>query len=192
MLKPKGKLIIFSAPSGSGKSTLINHLMSVSDKFEFSISATSRAPRGTEQNGKEYYFLTPDEFRAKIANHEFLEWEEVYPDKFYGTLISEVERINKAGKVVIFDVDVKGGRNIKRFYKKHALSVFIKPPSIQELKRRLVNRGTDAPEVIKKRIERASMELTYAKKFDKVVVNDDLETAKKEIVKVVSDFVGEI
>ncbi|MBP5458283.1 MAG: guanylate kinase [Paludibacteraceae bacterium] len=192
MLKPKGKLIIFSAPSGSGKSTLINHLMSVSDKFEFSISATSRAPRGTEQNGKEYYFLTPDEFRAKIANHEFLEWEEVYPDKFYGTLLSEVERINAAGKVAIFDVDVKGGRNIKKFYKKHALSVFIKPPSIAELKRRLVNRGTDAPEVIKNRIKRASMELTYAKKFDKIVVNDDLETAKKEIVKVVSDFVGEI
>lgn len=189
MKKAKGKLIIFSAPSGSGKSTLINHLMSVSDKFEFSISATSRAPRGNEQNGKEYYFLSPEEFKTKIANKEFLEWEEVYPDKFYGTLLSEVERINNAGKVAIFDVDVKGGVNIKRFYKKHALSVFIKPPSIKELKRRLVGRGTDTAEVIKSRIRKASMELTYAKRFDKVVINDDLEKAKKNIVEVVCGFV---
>lgn len=168
---------------------MINHLMSVSDKFEFSISATSRAPRGNEQNGKEYYFLSPEEFKTKIANKEFLEWEEVYPDKFYGTLLSEVERINNAGKVAIFDVDVKGGVNIKRFYKKHALSVFIKPPSIKELKRRLVGRGTDTAEVIKSRIRKASMELTYAKRFDKVVINDDLEKAKKNIVEVVCGFV---
>lgn len=184
----KDKIIIFSAPSGSGKSTLINHLMSKMDVFEFSISATSRAPRGTEQNGVEYYFLTPEEFKQKIANDEFLEYEEVYTDKFYGTLKSEVERIIKAGKVAIFDVDVKGGMNIKKFYGDRAMSVFIQPPSIEALRARLVGRATDAPEVIEKRIERAAFELTFAEKFDKVVVNDDLEKAKAEIEKVIVDY----
>ncbi|MCQ2198410.1 MAG: guanylate kinase [Paludibacteraceae bacterium] len=183
------KIVIFSAPSGSGKSTLINHLMKEMDIFEFSISATSRLPRGEEKNGKEYYFLTPDEFRAKIANDEFLEYEEVYHDKFYGTLKSEVERIVKAGKVAIFDVDVKGGVNIKKFYGERALSVFIQPPSIEVLRQRLVGRATDAPEVIENRLERASFELSFADKFDKVVVNDDLEQAKKDIVSVVKAYI---
>ena len=180
MCMNKDKIVIFSAPSGSGKSTLINHLMSKMDVFEFSISATSRAPRGTEQNGVEYYFLTPEEFRQK--------YEEVYTDKFYGTLKSEVERIIKAGKVAIFDVDVKGGMNIKKFYGERALSVFIQPPSIEALRARLVGRATDAPEVIEKRIERAAFELSFADKFDKVVVNDDLETAKAEIERVIKEY----
>lgn len=184
------KIIIFSAPSGSGKSTLINYLMSKMDVFEFSISATSRAPRGTEQNGVEYYFLTPEEFKQKIANDEFLEYEEVYTDKFYGTLKSEVERIIKAGKVAIFDVDVKGGMNIKKFYGDRAMSVFIQPPSIEALRARLVGRATDAPEVIEKRIERAAFELTFAEKFDKVVINDDLEKAKADIEKVILDYLN--
>lgn len=184
----KNKIVIFSAPSGSGKSTLINHLMSKMDVLKFSISATSRSPRGTEQNGVEYYFLTPEEFRQKIANDEFLEYEEVYTDKFYGTLKSEVERIIKAGKVAIFDVDVKGGMNIKEFYGERALSVFIQPPSIEALRSRLIGRATDAPEVIKERIERAAFELSFADKFDKVVVNDNLETAKAEIEKVIREY----
>ena len=184
------KIIIFSAPSGSGKSTLINYLMSKMDVFEFSISATSRAPRGTEQNGVEYYFLTPEEFKQKIANDEFLEYEEVYTDKFYGTLKSEVERIIKAGKVAIFDVDVKGGMNIKKFYGDRAMSVFIQPPSIEALRARLVGRATDAPEVIEKRIERAAFELAFAEKFDKVVINDDLEKAKADIESVILDYLN--
>ncbi|MCQ2189096.1 MAG: guanylate kinase [Paludibacteraceae bacterium] len=184
----KDKIIIFSAPSGSGKSTLINYMMSKMDVFEFSISATSRAPRGTEQNGVEYYFLTPEEFKQKIANDEFLEYEEVYTDKFYGTLKSEVERIVNAGKVALFDVDVKGGVNIKKFYGDRALSVFIQPPSIEALRERLIGRATDAPEVIEKRIERASFELTFADKFDKIVVNDDLEKAKEDIEKVILEY----
>lgn len=188
MSMKKDKIIIFSAPSGSGKSTLINYMMSKMDVFEFSISATSRAPRGTEQNGVEYYFLTPEEFKQKIANDEFLEYEEVYTDKFYGTLKSEVERIVNAGKVALFDVDVKGGVNIKKFYGDRALSVFIQPPSIEALRERLIGRATDAPEVIEKRIERASFELTFADKFDKIVVNDDLEKAKEDIEKVILEY----
>lgn len=184
----EGKLIIFSAPSGSGKSTLINYLMSIMDCFEFSISATSRAPRGTEQNGKEYYFLSPEEFRKKIADNDFLEWEEVYADKFYGTLKSEVDRINQAGKVALFDVDVVGGLNIKKFYGERALSVFIQPPSINELRNRLVSRGTDAPEVIDSRIAKAEKELTYAPKFDKIVINSELEKAKEDLRNVISEF----
>ncbi len=184
----KGNLIIFSAPSGSGKSTLINYLMSIMDCFEFSISATSRAPRGTEVNGKEYYFLTPEEFKSKIANNEFLEWEEVYTNKFYGTLKSEVNRINDAGKVALFDVDVVGGLNIKKFYGERALSVFIQPPSIAELRKRLESRATDSPEVIESRIAKAEKELTYAPQFDKIIVNDDLEKAKNDLKNLISDF----
>lgn len=182
------KIVIFSAPSGSGKSTLIWHLMQEMNCFEFSISATSRQPRGTEQNGKEYYFLTPNEFRAKIAEDAFLEYEEVYKDKYYGTLKSEVNRIHKAGRVAIFDVDVKGGVNIKNFYGASALSVFIQPPSIEVLRQRLIGRATDSMEVIESRLERASFELSYADKFDKVVINDNLETAKAEIVRVVKEY----
>ncbi|HOI27152.1 MAG TPA: guanylate kinase [Paludibacteraceae bacterium] len=184
----KGNLIIFSAPSGSGKSTLINYLMSIMDCFEFSISATSRAPRGTEVNGKEYYFLTPEEFKSKIANNEFLEWEEVYTNKFYGTLKSEVNRINDAGKVALFDVDVVGGLNIKKFYGERALSVFIQPPSIAELRKRLESRATDTPEVIESRIAKAEKELTYAPQFDKIIVNDDLEKAKNDLKNLIADF----
>ncbi len=184
-----GKLIIFSAPSGSGKSTIINYLLTKPLHLAFSISATSRAPRGTEQNGVEYFFLTPEEFRQRIANQEFLEYEEVYPDRFYGTLKAQVERQLEAGQNVVFDVDVVGGCNIKKYYGDRALSVFIQPPSIEELERRLVGRGTDAPEVIKSRVDKAAYELTFAPKFDVVIVNDDLEKAKAEALATIETFI---
>ncbi len=184
-----GKLIIFSAPSGSGKSTIINWLMSHEElRMAFSISCTSRAPRGTERNGVEYFFVTPDEFRRRIDNDEFLEYEEVYKDRYYGTLKQQVEAQLEKGENVVFDVDVKGGCNIKNYYGDRALSVFIQPPSIEELRNRLKGRGTDAPEVIEDRIARASFELTFAPKFDKVVINDDLDKAKAEALKIVKDF----
>lgn len=174
-------LIIFSAPSGSGKSTIINWLMQHEElRMAFSISCTSRAPRGTEQDGVEYFFLTPEEFRQKIANDEFLEYEEVYEDRFYGTLKAQVEKQSAAGQNVVFDVDVKGGVNIKEYYGDRALSIFIQPPSIEELRRRLEGRGTDAPEVIEQRIARAEFELSFAPKFDCVIVNDDLNKAQQE------------
>ena len=185
-----GKLIIFSAPSGSGKSTIINYLLQQSLRLRFSISATSRAPRGTEKNGVEYYFLTPEAFKARIAKGDFLEYEEVYTDKFYGTLKSEVERILNEGDNVIFDVDVVGGCNIKHFYGDRALSVFIQPPSIEELRKRLVGRGTDTPEVIESRIAKAEYELSFADKFDTVVINDDLETAKAKALQVIQAFLA--
>ncbi len=184
----EGKLIIFSAPSGSGKSTIINYLLDQNLNLAFSISATSRDPRGEEVNGREYYFLSPDEFRKRIANDEFLEYEEVYTDKFYGTLKSEVERLTKEGKNVIFDVDVLGGVNIKKYYGDRALSLFIQPPSVEELRKRLIGRATDAPEVIEKRIERAEFELSFAPQFDKVIVNDDLQKAQKETLDVIRQF----
>lgn len=183
------KLIIFSAPSGSGKSTIINYLISKELPLGFSVSATSRPPRGAEKNGVEYYFLSPAEFREKIKNDEFLEYEEVYEDRFYGTLKSEVERINKSGKTAVFDVDVKGGVNIKKFYGDDALAVFIQPPSIEELKKRLTNRGTDAPDVIAERIKRAEFELTYAPRYDKVIINDDLTKAEEEAEQIVRSFI---
>ena len=185
-----GKLIIFSAPSGSGKSTIINYLLQQSLRLRFSISATSRAPRGTEKNGVEYYFLTPEAFKARIAKGDFLEYEEVYTDKFYGTLKSEVERILDEGDNVIFDVDVVGGCNIKHYYGERALSVFIQPPSIEELRKRLVGRGTDTPEVIESRIAKAEYELSFADKFDTVVINDDLETAKANALQVIRTFLA--
>lgn len=185
-----GKLIIFSAPSGSGKSTIINWLMQHPElNMAFSISCTSRAPRGTEQNGVEYFFLTPDEFRRRIAADEFLEYEEVYKDRFYGTLKAQVESQLAKGENVVFDVDVKGGCNIKRFYGDKAMSLFIQPPSIEALRQRLVGRATDTLEVIEDRIARASYELTFAPKFDHVVVNDDLETAKAEAYRLVKSFI---
>lgn len=184
-----GKLIIFSAPSGSGKSTIINWLMSHEElRMAFSISCTSRPPRGTERNGVEYFFVTPEEFRRRIDNDEFLEYEEVYKDRYYGTLKQQVEAQLEKGENVVFDVDVKGGCNIKNYYGDRALSVFIQPPSIEELRNRLTGRGTDAPEVIEDRIARASFELTFAPKFDKVVINDDLDKAKAEALKIVKDF----
>ncbi|MCR5496656.1 MAG: guanylate kinase [Paludibacteraceae bacterium] len=185
----KGKVIIFSAPSGSGKSTLINYLMTQFDCLEFSISATSRSPRGEEKNGVEYYFLTPEEFRAKISEHAFLEWEEVYENKYYGTLRSEVERINTKGNIVVFDVDVAGGCNIKKMFGSNALSIFIMPPSVATLKERLVKRGTDAMEVIEDRVNKASYEMTFSNRFDRIVVNDDLECTKALIRKIVREFV---
>lgn len=183
-----GKLIIFSAPSGSGKSTIINHLLTEGLNLRFSISATSRAPRGTEQNGVEYYFLSPEEFRRRIAAGEFLEYEEVYADKFYGTLKSEVERILGEGDNVIFDVDVVGGCNIKQQYGDRALSIFVQPPSVGELRRRLEGRGTDAPEVIESRIAKAEYELSFAARFDVIIINDRLEQAQGEVVEVVRNF----
>lgn len=185
-----GKLIIFSAPSGSGKSTIINYLLSKDLNLAFSISATSRAPRGTEQNGVEYYFLSPDEFRARIAAGDFLEYEEVYTDKFYGTLKSEVERLTAEGKNVVFDVDVVGGVNIKKFYGERALSIFIQPPGIDELRRRLEGRATDTPEVIESRLAKAEYELSFAPKFDTVVINDDLKVAQEETLNIIKDFIG--
>ncbi len=187
----KGKLIIFSAPSGTGKSTIINRLMQHEElHLAFSISCTSRQPRGTEQHGVEYFFLTPDEFRERIARDEFLEYEEVYADRFYGTLKSQVETQTEAGQNVVFDVDVKGGCAIKEYYGDRALSLFIQPPSIDELRRRLEARATDAPEVIEQRLARAEFELSFAPKFDRIVVNDDLDTALNEALKIIKEFIG--
>lgn len=186
-----GKLIIFSAPSGSGKSTIISRLMQHPElHLAFSVSCTSRAPRGTERNGVEYFFITPEEFRECISRDEFLEYEEVYADRFYGTLKQQVETQAARGENVVFDVDVKGGCNIKQYYGDRALSIFIQPPSIEELRHRLVGRATDAPEVIEQRIERAAFELTFASKFDRVVINDDLDRAVEETLRIVREFVG--
>ena len=186
-----GKLIIFSAPSGSGKSTIINRLMQHPElHLAFSISCTSRAPRGTEKNGVEYFFLSPGEFRQRIANDEFLEYEEVYTDRFYGTLKQQVETQAARGENVVFDVDVKGGCNIKQFYGDRALSIFIQPPSIEELRKRLTGRATDAPEVIEQRIARAEFELSFAPKFDRIVVNDDLDRAVEETLGIIKEFLG--
>lgn len=191
----EGKLIIFAAPSGSGKSTIINSIMADGGAEElnlhFSISATSRAPRGEEKNGVEYFFLSPDEFRQKIANDEFIEYEEVYVDKYYGTLKSQVDKQLADGENVVFDVDVNGAMNIKKLYGNRALSIFIQPPSIEELRRRLENRATDAPEVIEQRIERAKYELAQAEHFDEVVINDNLEIAQVEVRALVEDFLEE-
>lgn len=188
----KGKMLIVSAPSGSGKSTIVNWLMKEHPelKLYFSISCTSRQPRGTEQNGVEYFFISPEEFRDKIANDEFLEYEEVYHDRFYGTLKQQVERQREAGQNVVFDVDVKGGINIKKYYGDEALSLFIQPPSVEELRKRLEGRATDTPEAIQERLDKAAYELTFAPQFDKVIVNDDLETAKQEALQTVKDFLG--
>ena len=186
------KLLIFSAPSGSGKSTIINWLMQHKElRLAFSISCTSRAPRGTEQNGVEYFFLSPEEFRERIARDEFLEYEEVYKDRFYGTLKQQVETQAARGENVVFDVDVKGGCNIKQYYGVRALSLFIQPPSVEELRRRLVGRATDAPEVIEQRIARAEFELSQAQKFDRIIINDDLEKAVEETYEAIRTFIEE-
>ncbi|MBQ7413879.1 MAG: guanylate kinase [Prevotella sp.] len=186
----KGKMLIVSAPSGSGKSTIVNWLMKEHPELRlyFSISCTSRAPRGEEKDGVEYFFLTPEAFKEKIANNEFLEYEEVYENRFYGTLKAQVERQREAGQNVVFDVDVKGGVNIKKHYGDEALSLFIQPPSVEELRRRLEHRGTDTPEAIEQRLAKAGYEMTFAPQFDHVIVNDDLEKAKQETLRVVSDF----
>lgn len=186
----RGKLIIISAPSGTGKSTIISWLMKEHKELNlaYSISCTSRPPRGSEQNGVDYFFLSPEEFRERIENDEFLEFEEVYTDRFYGTLKSQVETQLDAGQNVIFDVDVKGGVNIKKFYGDKALSIFIQPPSINTLRRRLESRATDAPEVIEQRLERAAFELTFVDKFDKVVINDILEYAEADTLELIENF----
>jgi guanylate kinase len=191
----EGKLIIFAAPSGSGKSTIINSIMGDGGaerlNLHFSISATSRAPRGEEQNGKEYFFLTLEEFRQKIADGEFVEYEEVYPGGFYGTLKSEVDKKLADGENVVFDVDVNGAMNIKKMYGGRALSIFIQPPSIEELRRRLESRGTETADAIDKRIKRAEYELSQAEHFDEVVINDILEVAQVEALALVEDFLSE-
>lgn len=188
----RGKLIIVSAPSGSGKSTIVQWLMNEHPELHlaFSVSCTSRAPRGTEQNGVEYFFLSAEEFRQRIAADEFLEYEEVYENRFYGTLKEQVDRQRNAGQNVVFDVDVKGGCNIKKYYGDEALSLFIQPPSVDELRKRLEGRGTDTPEAIETRLAKASYELTFAPQFDRIIVNDDLETAKAEALTVIGEFVS--
>lgn len=182
------KVIIFSAPSGSGKSTIVSHILKLHPEMEFSVSATSRAPRGQERNGIEYHFFTADEFRKMIAEDKFVEYEEVYAGSFYGTLKSEVQRIWDKGHVIIFDVDVNGGVNLKKYFGNKALSVFIQAPSVEELRKRLIARGTDSAEAIAKRVAKASEEMTYADKFDYILVNDDLQKAYAEAEKVVDDF----
>ncbi len=183
-----GKLVIFSAPSGSGKTTIVRELLKRFDCFEFSISATSRKPRGEERDGVDYYFLSNDEFRARVERDEFVEWEEVYAGTCYGTLRSEVERIWAKGNVILFDVDVMGGIKLKRLFGDDACSVFIMPPSVEELERRLRGRGTDAEEVIRKRIDKAEFELSKSSEFDFTVVNDDLQQAVDETVAIITNF----
>ena len=182
------KLIIFSAPSGAGKSTIVRYMLAQDLNLQFSISATSRLPRGEEKNGIEYFFLTPKEFKDRIANGDFLEYEEVYPDKFYGTLKSEVDRILAEGKNVVFDIDCIGGLNVKKIYGDRALSIFVMPPSIQTLRERLEKRGTDAPPVIEKRLAKAEYEMSFAPQFDLVVLNDDFDKAKEETYRAIKEF----
>lgn len=192
MIMEKGKLLIFSAPSGSGKTTLVNHLLAEIPNIAFSVSATSRPPRGNEQNGKEYYFISPEEFQERVKNDEFLEWQEVYPGRYYGTLKSVVEKMQEEGYHVAFDVDVVGGTNIKKYYGDEALSIFIQAPSIEVLRERLVNRGTDSMEEIEKRLAKADWEMNYAQgKFDTTIINDDLETAKADILAAVKQFLDQ-
>ena len=186
----RGKLLIFAAPSGTGKSTIVGFLMQQGLNTHFSISTTTRAPRGNEQHGKEYFFITPEEFREHIQRNDFVEYEEVYTDRFYGTLKSQVENQLNEGQNVVFDVDVNGGMNIKKSYGDQALSIFIMPPSIDELRLRLTSRGTDAPEVIEQRIARAEYEISQAENFDKTVVNDNLQTAEEEVLALVKEFLN--
>lgn len=189
MSSTKGKLIIFSAPSGSGKTTIVKNLLHKDFNMEFSISATTRAPRGEEKHGVDYYFLSPEEFRNKIKAGELLEWEEVYKDKYYGTLKSEVERITNKGSNVVFDVDVIGGLNIKKMYGNRAIAIFVKAPSIEALKTRLNIRGTDSEEVIQQRLDKAEKELSYADGFDHIVINEELSSAIKETEKILTEFI---
>lgn len=184
------KAVIFSAPSGSGKSTIVSHILKLHPELKFSVSAASRAPRGDEKNGVAYWFISADEFRKRIADNDFVEYEEVYPGSFYGTLKSEVERIWDNGDAIIFDVDVKGGVNLKKYFGDRALSVFIQAPSVEVLRQRLVGRATDSPEAIERRVAKAAEEMTYADKFDHIIVNDDLQKAYADAEKLVDDFLG--
>jgi guanylate kinase len=185
-----GKLFIFSAPSGSGKTTIVKYLLENIEGLTFSISATSRKMRSGEQNGKDYFFMSEDEFKSRIAKNEFLEWEEVYSGSFYGTLKSEVDEMLQQGKHVLFDVDVLGGLNIKQHYQDQALAVFVKAPSISVLQERLQSRLTDSAEQIQKRIEKAEFEMTFADKFDIILINDDLAKARNEIISIVLNFIN--
>lgn len=185
------KVLIFSAPSGSGKSTIVNHILGLHPEVEFSVSATSRLPRGEEKDGVEYFFYSADIFRLLVRDEKFVEYEEVYPDRFYGTLKAEVNRIWARDHVIIFDVDVKGGVNLKKYFGDQALSVFIQAPSVEVLRERLVKRGTDSAEDIEKRIAKAAEEMTYAPKFDRVLINDDLATAFAEAEGMVDAFLAE-
>jgi guanylate kinase len=185
-----GKLIILSAPSGAGKSTIIERLLKKDFNLEFSISACTRKPRGNEKHGVEYYFLSPEDFKSKILKNEFIEWEEVYEDHYYGTLKSEIDRIFAKGNNVIFDIDIAGGLNIKKQYGNKALSIFIMPPSVEELENRLRKRGTDSEEDIIKRIEKARFEISFSDKFDVVIVNDDIDEAVTKTEKVLFNFLG--
>lgn len=186
-----GKVIIFSAPSGSGKTTLVRQMLQQFPCLEFSISATSRAPRGTERNGVDYHFFTQEEFAKLVAEERFVEWEEVYQGTCYGTLRSEVERIWEQGHVILFDVDVMGGINLKRIFGESACSIFVMPPSIEELRRRLVGRGTDSVEVIDRRVAKAEFELAKAPEFDHIVINDCLEEAVAETASLITNFIAE-
>jgi guanylate kinase len=186
----EGKLIIFSAPSGAGKTTIVHHLLSIIPELEFSISATTRQARGDEQNGKDYYFISLPEFTHRIAQKQFVEFEEVYTGTFYGTLRSEIERIWKKGKTVIFDIDVEGGLHLKRKYDGQALAIFVQPPSLEVLKERLVGRGTDSTEKLLERFEKAEKELNYAPQFDIILKNHDLQTACAEAEELVKNFIG--
>lgn len=188
MSENNGKLVIFSAPSGAGKSTLVNYLLPQFPQLSFSISATSRAPRGQEEHGKDYYFLSSEEFKMRVAQDELLEWEEVYSGTYYGTLRTEVERIWSEGKVVVFDIDVVGALNLKKQFGDRALALFVQAPSVEILEQRLRGRGTDSEEKIQQRVAKATIEMARAPEFDKVVVNDDLNTAKAEALAILKDF----
>lgn len=184
-----GKALIFSAPSGSGKTTIVKHLLNTNPDLGFSISASTRDKRGrTEQNGKDYYFLTPEDFKQKIDRDEFIEWEEVYAGNFYGTLKSEIERIWNEGRNVIFDVDVKGGLNLKKYFGNKALAIFVKVPSIEVLEARLNDRGTESPQSLSQRLFKAKFEMGFQNKFDVVLVNENLETSLKEAQKLYDEF----
>ncbi len=187
-IKMNGKLIIFSAPSGTGKTTIVKHLMESDLGLEFSISATSRQKRENEENGKDYHFFTPEIFKEKIRNNEFLEWEEVYSNQFYGTLFSEIDRIFANNHHAVFDVDVIGGLNIKKKYPNNSLSIFLMPPSLEVLRERLLMRGTETEESFKKREKKAELELLFKDKFDAIIVNDKLKTAKEDAYRIVKDF----
>jgi guanylate kinase len=189
-MSQNGKLIIFSAPSGAGKTTIVQHLLGIMPELEFSISATTRAPRGDEQDGKDYYFISLPEFTHRIAKKQFVEFEEVYTGTFYGTLRTEIERIWAKGKTVIFDIDVEGGMHLKRKYKEQALAIFVQPPSLEVLIERLTGRGTDSAEKLQERFAKAEKELNYAPQFDIILKNYDLETACKEAKELVANFIG--
>lgn len=184
------KLIIFSAPSGAGKSTIVRYLLTQDLDLQFSVSATSRLPRGEEKNGVEYFFLTPQAFRDKIANGEFLEYEEVYPDKFYGTLKSEVDHILAEGKNVVLDIDCIGGLNVKKIYGNRALSIFVMPPSVETLRERLEKRGTDLPHIIENRLAKAEYEMSFSPQFDLIIQNDDFDRAKQETYEAIKEFIN--